>query len=195
MNEKNQMTGDPPQKLKVLQSKWLRLPSKPALSVKSLWTQATQKQRDKAHETAILLIQYWLNQMSKEEVAKALKVPPIRVWQLSQQAVSGMAAGLLPQPKLNPKDDPKLLRKKIEQLQLALAAQQQLIRIIRELPGVEHRARKKIQAQLQRRRKRNAHPTTAVPEAIHNESGITSVIAEGQQGGELTPSSHKPGDQ
>ena len=76
-----------------------RVPPKPARPVRALWEQATQEEREKAHTTCMAILEYWLGKKSKEEVASGLSVTPLRVWQLSQQALSGMLAGLLKQPR------------------------------------------------------------------------------------------------
>src|SRR6185437_5953 len=127
------------------------MPQAPAMPVKALWEMASPEQRERAHQASVVLMEYWLGRITKEDLAVALKVPPLRVWQLSQQAISGMIAGLLIQPKArapkgaknmglmnemkDPESDPKVLRKKIEALEKTVAMQDRLIAILREMPG------------------------------------------------------------
>ena len=67
----------------------------------------------------------------------------MRVWQLSQQAVSGMLAGLLKQPRgrgaqqmaaIPPEDDPKILKKRIKELEHKLKLTEDILEILREFP-------------------------------------------------------------
>jgi hypothetical protein len=74
-------------------------PPKPIVPVKALWESASEEERTKAHKTCTLMIEYWLGRKSKAEMVAILGLPPLRVWQLSQSALSGMLAGLLKQPK------------------------------------------------------------------------------------------------
>jgi hypothetical protein len=89
------------------------------------------------------MMEYWMGRASRIEAARKLGIPPLRVWQLSQQAVSGMVVGLLKQPKsrknpeesMNPADNPKELRKKIAELEKTIAMQDRMIAVLREMPG------------------------------------------------------------
>jgi len=87
-------------------------------------------------------MEYWLGRVSKVQAAKQLDIPPIRVWELSQKAISGMLAGLLVQPKMkegemtNPSDDPKALKKRIAELEATVKTQRQLIEILKQMPGI-----------------------------------------------------------
>ena len=65
----------------------------------------------------------------------------VRVWQLSQQAISGMVVGLIHPPKnrtknlpIRPEDDQKKLQRRITELENQVALQQRLIVILREMP-------------------------------------------------------------
>lgn len=126
------------------------LPPQPALPVKALWEMATPEQRLKAHEASVAIMEYWLGRITKQELAARLKTSPLRIWQLSQQAISGMVAGLLIQPKTraprgaknmglqqpkDPENDPKILRERIAKLEKQVWAQERLISILREMPG------------------------------------------------------------
>ena len=121
-----------------------RVVPKMPVPVKALWESASEAERRKAHETSGVILQYWLGQLSKAEAAQVLEVKPLRVWQLSQQALSGMVAGLLKQPRkrrsatmtpLPPEQDPKVLRKRIEELERELEIAQDVIRLLRDLPA------------------------------------------------------------
>ena len=75
-------------------------PPPPAIPVRGLWEHASEEQRQKAHIACMAILEYWLGHASKQETADRLEVTPLRVWQLSQQALSGMLAGLLRQPRV-----------------------------------------------------------------------------------------------
>lgn len=85
----------------------------------------------------------WLGKASREEAAKELGISTLRFWQLSQQAVAGLVAGLLKQPRFRggagPSADPAeesagVLRKKIARLEKELDGAQRLIGLLKELP-------------------------------------------------------------
>jgi hypothetical protein len=91
-------------------------------------------------------MEYWMGQATKKQIAEKLNLPPIRIWQLSQQATCGMVVGLLTQPKtrsqmknscLDPLNDPKLLHAQITKLEKQVATQQRLIEWLREMPSYE----------------------------------------------------------
>lgn len=121
-----------------------QIPPRPAPAVKDLWRSASEEQQRKAHTACVAILEYWLGKRSKQEVAKELAVPPLRVWQLSQIAVSGMLAGLLKQPRARrgrppsfegpPEDDPRILRKKIQVLETQLSRTEDLVRVLRMAP-------------------------------------------------------------
>lgn len=120
----------------------MKPPPKFALPVKTLWQLATQEQKQRAQVTGVTMLEYWMGRISKSDAAKQLNIPPVRVWQLSQQATSGMLAGLLVQPKtrakgvpMNPSEDPKALQKKIKQLEETIRLQDMLISVLRTMPG------------------------------------------------------------
>ena len=121
-----------------------KMPNRPALAVRTLWETASPEEKEKAHQTAAVMLEYWTGRVRKEEAAQKLGIPPLRVWQLSQQALSGMAAGLVKQPKsgkkklraaLSPEEDPKALNKKIQGLEKDLDLMKELVKLLRELPG------------------------------------------------------------
>jgi hypothetical protein len=120
----------------------MKPPPKFALPVRTLWDLASPEQRAKAQAAGVAILEYWTGRVTKVEAAKRLNIPPLRVWQLSQQATSGMLAGLLVQPKtrakgvpMNPNEDPKALLKKIKQLEETIRQQELLIQVLRTMPG------------------------------------------------------------
>lgn len=120
------------------------IPPRPAPSVRALWTQAKEEERLRAHRTATALLTNWLGKATKAETAATLQVTPLRVWQLSQQAVSGMLAGLLTQPRTRPGRPPTTdgapapppwaLQNKVAQLERELARAEGLIALLKEMP-------------------------------------------------------------
>jgi hypothetical protein len=121
------------------------LPTHHAPSVKALWQAASLEEQAQAHRLSMAILEYWLGKTPKVEIARRLEVPPLRVWQLSQMALSGMLAGLLRQPKTRPRgrpslppaspeDDPRLLKQHIRELERKLARTEDLVRVLRDLP-------------------------------------------------------------
>jgi hypothetical protein len=117
--------------------------------VKALWESATDDDRERAHMHAMVILEYWTAQLSKTEAAERLGLAPIRVWQLSQQAVSGMLAGLLTQPRdrgasaAAEADSPerwtmreRALEKKLKTMEQKLNASQRLVEVMRDLPVI-----------------------------------------------------------
>lgn len=112
--------------------------------VRELWTSATSEEQASAHLTCTQILALWLGKKRREEVASELSIPGLRVWQLSQQALSGMLAGLLhqPRPRRATKeptmeardDDPRVLKKKIAELERRTQDQQALIALLTSLP-------------------------------------------------------------
>ena len=120
-----------------------RVPEKMPISVRALWQHANEEEQKLAHQTCATILEYWLGRASKADVMERLQLPALRVWQLSQQALSGMLAGLLKQPRMrgnkampkDPADDPKAMKKKIAQLERELKLSQDLIALLRQLPS------------------------------------------------------------
>ena len=122
------------------------VPERAALAVRPLWDQASDEERGQAHRYAMAILESWTGRTSWVEVARKLGLPPVRVHQLSQQAVSGMLAGLLKQPRTRrkrgdpqsppvaPEDDPALLRKRIKTLETKLSRTEDLVRVLQEFP-------------------------------------------------------------
>ena len=117
-----------------------KMPPRPAIAVRGLWEAAPLEARERAHKAAGVLMQSWVGLKSRGQAAQELGVPPVRIWQLSQQALSGMVAGLLKQPRgrkgivMDPGEDPKVLRKRIRDLEKDLDAAKRLIEILKDLP-------------------------------------------------------------
>ena len=119
-----------------------RLPP-PAPSVRGLWIAASDEERSKAHRLCMAILEYWLGRATKEEIAERLELTPLRVWQLSQQALSGMLVGLLRLPRsrarlvessAHPPSDTTSLRKRIAELEKKLARTEDLVRVLKHLP-------------------------------------------------------------
>ena len=117
--------------------------------VRALWEAASEEDRTRAHATTTAMLELWLGKAQKQEVAERLGVPPIRLWQLSQQALAGMAAGLLVQPKRRPRGKPELedpsadgraLRKRNAEIEQENRQLKELLALFRELPGNRTRA-------------------------------------------------------
>ena len=113
--------------------------------VRELWTSATAVEQEKAHQACTRILALWLGRKPMPEVASELSIPPLRVWQLSQQALAGMMAGLLHQPRARRRrsleatmaeqeEDPSALRKQLAQKDKRIAEQEELIRLLTELP-------------------------------------------------------------
>jgi hypothetical protein len=116
---------------------------RPAPAVKALWTASGSEERAKAHRTCMAILEYWLGKKTKAEAARGLGVAPLRVWQLSQLALSGMMAGLLRQPRSRarpaalpppPENDPTKLKRRIVELERKLARTEDLVRVLQDLP-------------------------------------------------------------
>ncbi len=121
---------------------------RPPVPVRALWETASSEDRERAHRLTSWILEYWLGKATKEEVATALEVTPLRVWQMSQSALAGMVCGLLKQPRrrgkgaavpIHPDEDPKVLKKKIAKLERELEVAKDLIGLLKTLPGNQSR--------------------------------------------------------
>src|SRR5271156_2334029 len=72
----------------------------PPIPMRGLCEKATQEERERAQQTAQVIMDYWMAPLTKAEAAAKLNLKPIRFWQMTNQAVVGMTAGLLTQPRL-----------------------------------------------------------------------------------------------
>jgi hypothetical protein len=128
----------------------LTLTYRPVYPIRALWLQASEEERRLAHERCTAILEYWVGIVSKKESAARLNIPPIRLWQMSQRAVSGMACALLKPPKSLPRrgssppdlgaspleaeSSPAALRKEIARLKRDLEQRNNLIEILKSLP-------------------------------------------------------------
>jgi hypothetical protein len=120
---------------------------RPAVPVRGLWEVATAEEKAAAHRTCVVMLEHWLGRKSREQAASELGLTPLRLWHLSQQAVSGMLAGLLVQPRRRGRaimrqaleqggrDDLASLKKENAELRRKLQIAESAIRILRDLPG------------------------------------------------------------
>jgi len=109
--------------------------------VRGLWEEASSEERSRAHETCVSILSMWLGQKTRAEVAAELALPPLRVWQLSQAAVSGMLAGLLKQPRvrlrgrpMEASEDERALRERLAELEEENRSLRALVEVLRNLP-------------------------------------------------------------
>lgn len=116
---------------------------KPAWPVRGLWENAPPEEKTRAHAACVKVLEYWLGKKSKAAIAKEMSITPLRVWQLSQQALSGMMAGLLTQPRRRvtpeaferqPGQTREALKKRILQLEKELSRTEDLVRVLRTAP-------------------------------------------------------------
>ena len=142
-----------------------QVPKRMPLGVRELWRSATEEEQARAHRQATVILAHWLGRKTKAEAAAELEVKPLRIWQLSQMAVSGMVAGLLKQPRkgrgrvlMRPEDDPVVLRKRIRQLENEVQSMERLVQLIRDLPlsQAEETGGKKVAAGSATRGRRTA---------------------------------------
>lgn len=119
-------------------------PERPARGIRELWKQASEEERKRAHELGMRMLEYWLGKKTRAELSEELGLPGVRIYQLSQQAVSGMLAGLLKQPRRRggavaqeeptPGADPATLKKRIRELETQLSRTEDLVRVLRTAP-------------------------------------------------------------
>ena len=106
-----------------------RIPKMP-IAVRALWESADEASQRTAHGLCTAILETWVGKASRAEVAQRLGMTRLRLWQLSQQAVAGMLAGLLKQPRtrrgtgaaslLPPEEDPMQLKRRVAQLEREL---------------------------------------------------------------------------
>lgn len=112
--------------------------------VRALWEAANEADRQRAQRLCVSILELWLGKLTKAQVAERLQQPPLRIWQLSQRALSGMLAALVHQPRTrvpqgvvmpngNP-DELKALRKENAELKKRLKVSEELNEILRCLP-------------------------------------------------------------
>lgn len=119
-------------------------PEKFPRGVRELWTSASMEAQSQAHRSCTQILSMWLGKRRREEVAQELSIPPLRVWQLSQQALAGMLAGLLHQPKSRRGRAEEAMdtkaeslsshKKRIAELEAELSNYKGLLKLLTELP-------------------------------------------------------------
>jgi hypothetical protein len=170
------------------------IPERSAPSVRALWESASEEEKARAHRSGMAILESWTGRASWQEVAERLDLPPVRVHQLSQQALSGMLAGLLVQPRtrrkraglppLAPEDDPVELRKRIRALETKLSRTEDLVRVLQELPW--HRPAKEKEVPRggkrgKRRRKPAAGEAKLVPGGTAEPGGEAEAGRDGHE--------------
>jgi hypothetical protein len=108
------------------------------------------------------VLRTWLGKTTREDAAKELGLSGLRFWQLSQQAVAGLVAGCLKQPRFRGRvelggEDVAVseLRRRIQVLEREVASGRRLIELWKELPGHREPAMAR-----EVRRGRKARPAT-----------------------------------
>jgi len=112
--------------------------------VRELWQSAAASEQESAHRACVQILSMWLGKRTRAAVASELSIPSLRVWQLSQQALSGMLAGLLRQPRPRRRveettmeeraDSPSAMKRRIADLEKDLATQRDLLQLIASVP-------------------------------------------------------------
>ncbi len=168
-------------------------PPPPAIPVRGLWEHASEEQRERAHRTCMAILEYWLGQASKRETAQRLEVTPLRVWQLSQQALSGMLAGLLRQPRMrgkvklpfaDPRNDPKTMQRRIAELEVKLARTEDLVRVLKELPWSRPPSSPTKEASDGRRKKRGSSKKARRGRPVSRSSATADRTSDVERGDE-----------
>lgn len=117
--------------------RWVR----PVYPMRAYYEAASEEEQRQAHRLSATILEYWTGVKTKQEAAKALGVPPIRVWQMSQRAATGLVCALLTPPSgkrgppMQTDEGEKALRREVERLRKENALQRELIEVLRELPG------------------------------------------------------------
>jgi len=118
-------------------------PQRFAVPVRTLWKTASPEEQRRAHRWCAVILEYWLGRITKQGASEKLALPVLRIWQISQMALSGMLAGLLEQPRWRGEDpmprssqsrEIQALRKENRELQDKLQRTEDLVRLLRDLP-------------------------------------------------------------
>lgn len=120
----------------------------PAFPVRAIWELASETERQEAHKMGVLMLEHWLGRMTRKDLGTKLSLPPLRVWQMSQQALAGMVVGLMAQPKRPPKGTPmqnqtqrqdkdelKTLRKRVVDLERDNQVLKELLDLLKDMPN------------------------------------------------------------
>lgn len=130
-----------PRRRRTAISKW----AQPVYPIKAIWDGATEEERQRARELSTELLGLWLGLQTKEDLAKQLQVPPIRIWQMSQRALAGMVTAMLKPPTgrrgAMPRQAPEVreLRTRIAALEKELGVSKRLVALLRSMPGNQAR--------------------------------------------------------
>jgi hypothetical protein len=119
----------------------------PPWPIRAIWELASTKERQDAYQLAVQILEHWLGRQTRKDLGDKLNLPPLRVWQLSQQALTGMVVALMAQPKRPPQGTPlpmaklpdveelKELRKEVRKLRDEKKVLEDLLVLLREMPG------------------------------------------------------------
>ena len=119
----------------------------PPWPIRAIWELASAKERQDAYQLAVQILEHWLGRQTRKDLGDKLNLPPLRVWQLSQQALTGMVVALMAQPKRPPQGTPlptaklpdgeelKELRKEVRRLREEKKALEDLLVLLKEMPG------------------------------------------------------------
>ena len=120
----------------------------PPWPVRAIWELASETERQEAHKSGVLMLEHWLGRMTRKDLGTKLNLPPLRVWQMSQQALAGMVVGLMAQPKRPPKGTPmqnqskhqdkdelKNLRKRVTELEQDNRVLKELLDLLKDMPN------------------------------------------------------------
>lgn len=163
---------------------FLRVP-RAAESVRSLLEAASEEEREKAHRLVMGILEWWLGQKRKEEVASSLGVSGLRLWQLSQRATAGMVAGLLRQPLVGVRGRPRMEEKKeLEELKKENARLrrekedlERLLDLLKSLPASARRGTEEGTSPSPRKKKERPSPKKSaragrsLPPAVEKDPG------------------------
>lgn len=128
-----------------------RVCPRPALPVRGLWEAASAEEKAAAHKACIAILEWWVGRRSRESVAAELQIKPLRAWQLSQSALSGMLAGLLRQPRRRGRaimravlddtsQDVAALKKELAEMKRRNEVLERLVMLLRDLPASKERS-------------------------------------------------------
>lgn len=162
--------------------RWVR----PVYPMRAYYDAASEEKQRQAHTSAAIILEYWTGVKTKPEAAKALGVPPIRVWQMSQRAVAGMVAAMLkpplgrvgPMPRLDPQV--RELRSRIADLEKELSVSQSLVTLLRSMPGTAGREIPKEESDAARARVRGRR---AKPQRESPSRGPATTARDAPAGG------------
>ena len=118
---------------------------KPVYPMRAYYEMASEQERRQAHLLSAIILEYWTGVKTKSEAAAALSVPPIRVWQMSQRAATGLVCALLTPPSgrrgapMASSAQDQALAKENARLEKENRLLRELVSVLRELPGNRER--------------------------------------------------------